>query len=186
MHRFEATRGRQVVTLAEGAIVGKFDDFQFDIRTRRIFGYRLKSLHVFGRAGGVPAAELDKIGRDVVFIRAEGAVVWSGATRNAEDGRAWASRYLGTKVLSRDGSALGEVHDLVFDAGAHLLRAVILADGRLSLLDERVSTGPAAVVLEDEGCAVPLVEAEEGEDPALWWARMEAAAHPVHPDTPAS
>ncbi len=176
MHRYEATRGRQVVTLEEGAIVGKLDDFQFDIRSWRIYGYRLKSLSVFGRAGGVAAADLEKVGRDVVFVTAESSVVWSGAARNPEDGRAWASRYVGTKVLTRDGTALGEVEDLLFDARSHTVRAVVLSDGRLALLGEHVSTGPAAVVLEDERRAVPLLDAEEGEDPDAWGARMEQAA----------
>jgi len=185
MQRYEATRGRQVVTLREGAIVGKLDDFQFDIRTWRIFGYRLKSLHVFGRAGGVAAADLEKVGRDVVFVSAESKVVWSGAARNPEEGRAWASRYLGTKVLSRDGTDLGVVEDLLFDPTAHALVAVVLADGRLALLGEHVSTGPAAVVLEDTRFAVPLIDAEEGEDPELWWARMEQAARRGRPEGPA-
>ena len=185
MQRFDAARGRQVVTLREGANVGKLDDFQFDIRTWRIFGYRLKSPHVFGRAGGVAAADVEKVGRDVVFVSAESKVVWSGATRNPEEGRAWASRYLGTKVLSRDGTDLGTVEDLVFDPAAHLLVAVVLSDGRLALLGERVSTGPAAVVLEDTRYAVPLLDVEEGEDPELWWARMEQAARKGHPGTPA-
>ncbi|MBN1337107.1 MAG: PRC-barrel domain-containing protein [Deltaproteobacteria bacterium] len=176
MHRYEATRGRQVVTLEEGAMIGKFDDFQFDIRTWRIFGYRLKPLHVFGRAGGVAAEDLDKVGRDVVFIRAESQVVWSGAARNPEEGRAWASRYLGSKVLSRDGTALGTVGDLMFDDATHALCGLILSDGRLVLLDERVSTGPAAVVLEDDRCAVPLLDPQENEDPDHWWARMEEAS----------
>jgi uncharacterized protein YrrD len=171
MIRYESTRSRPVVSRAEGAIVGKFDDFQFDIRSWRIYGYRLRANTMFGRAGGIQADDLDQVGRDVVFISSEERVEWSGGTRNAEDGRAWASRYLGTKVISRDGTSLGEVDDLVFDPRDDKLVALILSGERIVELGKHVATGSAAVVIEDASFAVAVPE-DDPESPTNWWERV--------------
>ncbi len=169
MIRYESTRARPVVSREEGAIVGKFDDFQFDIRTWSIYGYRLRSSSMFGRAGGIQADDLDQVGRDVVFITSETRVEWSGGSRNPEDGRAWASRYLGTKVISRDGTALGEIDDLVFCARTDTLVGLILSGERIVQLGRHVATGSAAVVIEDASFAVPLPAEEDIENPTRWW-----------------
>lgn len=174
MIRYETTRSRPVVSRQEGAIVGKFDDFQFDIRSWRIYGYRLRANTMFGRAGGVRADDLDQVGRDVVFISSEERVEWSGGTRNAEDGRAWASRYLGTKVISRDGTSMGEVDDLVFDPSADRLVAIVLSGERIVELGKHVATGSAAVVIEDATFAVPLPD-DDPESPTNWWERVRGA-----------
>jgi uncharacterized protein YrrD len=172
MIRYETTRARPVVSREEGAIVGKFDDFQFDIRSWTIYGYRLRSSSMFGRAGGVLAEDLDQIGRDVVFITSESRVEWTGGSRNPEDGRAWASRYLGTKVISRDGTALGEIDDLVFCARTDTLVALILSGERIVELGRNVATGSAAVVIEDASFAVPLPAEEDHENPTTWWVNV--------------
>ncbi len=169
MIRYENTRTRPVVSREEGAIVGKFDDFQFDIRTWAVYGYRLRASTMFGPAGGIRAEDLDQVGRDVVFITSEERVQWTGASRNTEDGRAWASRYLGTKVISRDGTALGEVDDLVFCARTDTLVAIVLSGERIVELGRHVATGSAAVVLEDAAFAVPLPEHADEENPTNWW-----------------
>jgi uncharacterized protein YrrD len=169
MIRYENTRARPVVSREEGAIVGKFDDFQFDIRTWKIYGYRLRATSMFGRAGGIEAEDLDQVGRDVVFITSEERVQWSGASRNPEDGRAWASRYLGTKVISRDGTSMGEVDDLVFCARTDALVALVLSGERIIELGRHVATGSAAVVIEDASFAVALPEDNDEENPTNWW-----------------
>lgn len=181
MNRFEDVRGRTVVSRLEGAIVGKLDDFQFDLRTWEIYGYRLQPRHMFAKAGGVPAERLDQIGRDVAFLGAEADIEWSGGGRNAEDGRAWATRYVGTRVISRDGTALGEVSDLVFDPARRRAVAVILTHDRLAILGPQVATGPAAVVLETASVATPMPAQEDGESPAAWWSRVTAAPSPTPP-----
>ncbi len=169
MIRYETTRSRPVVSREEGAIVGKFDDFQFDIRSWSIYGYRLRSTSMFGRAGGILAEDLNQVGRDVVFITSEQRVQWTGGCRNPEDGRAWASRYLGTKVISRDGTAMGEVDDLVFCARSDALVALVLSGERIVELGRHVATGSAAVVIEDASLAVPLPEEDDHENPTGWW-----------------
>ncbi len=172
MNRYEETRGKPVVSRAEGAIVGKFDDFQFALKGWKIFGYRLRSTSMFGKAGGISADELDQVGTDVVFIGSRDQVEWSGGGRNSEDGRAWASRYLGTKIISRDGTSLGEVEDLLFDPGERRVAAVVLTGERVVELGHHIHTGAAAVVLEDASAAMPLVQEEDEEAPTDWWSRV--------------
>jgi len=174
MIRYESTRARPVISRQEGAIVGKFDDFQFDIRSWQVYGYRLRSTKMFGRAGGIRAEDLDLVGRDVVFIISEDRVQWTGGSRNPAAGRAWASRYLGTKVISRDGTAMGEVDDIVFDASSDRVVALVLSGERVVELGRHVATGSAAVVIEEASYAVPLPE-EDVESPTGWWERARGA-----------
>jgi uncharacterized protein YrrD len=172
MIRFEESRGRPVVTRKEGAIIGKLEDFQFDLKNWLVYGYLLRSTSLFRKSGGVRAEDLDQVGRDVAFIRSESQVEWIGGTRNTEDGRSWASRYLGIKAISRDGAALGSVEDLVFHPGDRRVVAVVLTGNRIARLDERVSTGSAAVVLAGEEVAVALPEGQVDESPEAWWHRV--------------
>jgi uncharacterized protein YrrD len=169
MIRFAESRGRPVVTRKEGAIIGKLDDFQFDLKSWQIYGYLLRSQSLFRKAGGVRSEDLDQVGRDVAFIRSESQVEWIGGTRNSEDGGGWGSRYLQTKAISRDGAAIGAVEDLVYQPADRRVLAVILTGNRIALLDERVSTGAAAVVLASESVAVAMPEVIEGETPEDWW-----------------
>ena len=139
----------QVVSLEEGAIVGKLDDFQFDLETRRIYGWRLKGHGVFAKAGGVRAADLVLVGRDVALVRAESCVEWADARPNVVDGRAWASAYRGTQAITRRGASLGAVQDFVVDRAGNEVTGFILPGDRLLPLDDGVNTGPDAVIVED-------------------------------------
>ncbi len=42
MISFRKAHGLQVVARKEGALIGRFDDFQFDLESRAIYGYRMK------------------------------------------------------------------------------------------------------------------------------------------------
>lgn len=172
MIRYEEARGRPIVTRKEGAIIGKLDDFQFDLRSGQVFGYLVRATSLFRKAGGVRASDLDQVGRDVVFIGSESQVEWIGGNRNSEDGRSWASRYLGTKVVTRDGSAMGSVEDLCFHPGDRQVVAVVLSGNRIVRLDERISTGSAVVVIADSELAVPMPESRDEEASETWWHRV--------------
>ena len=168
MKTFGKTQGAQVVTLAEGAVVGKLDDFQFDLETGRIYGYRIKAPGVWSRGGGVEAGAVTMIGRDVVFVVAERVIEWSGSGRNEEEGRAWASTWRGTKVMSRRGEALGEVTDFVIEAAPPHVRALILDGNRIVGLEGRASLGEQRVVLEEPSIVQALPE-ETSDTESGWW-----------------
>ncbi len=175
MISFRKAHGLQVIARQEGAVVGRFDDFQFDLESREIYGYRIKGTGMFAKAGGVAATSLDQIGRDVAFVGSEDAVVWSGAGRNVEDGRAWASQYRGTRVMSRNGVSLGTVEDYVFDPGDDRVLGLVLDGDRLVTLGQTVATGPAAVIIENAAMLQNLpAEERTGADDADWrkWFRF--------------
>jgi sporulation protein YlmC with PRC-barrel domain len=137
-----------VVAVGEGAIVGKFDDFQFNLETGAIYGFRLKGPGMFGKSGGVASSAIVLLGRDLVLIRDEAAIEWGGS-RNAHEGRAWASEYRGTRVMSRRGDALGTVDDYQIDAAPARIVAIVLDGERVVPLSPRVSLGRDAVIVED-------------------------------------
>ena len=176
LETWKRAQNLQVATLAEGALVGRLDDFMFDLETHQIYGWRLKGSGMFSKAGGVPADELVLVGRDVALIRSEEAVEWSGGRISVVDGRAWASAYRGTQAVSRRGRALGAVQDFVIDREGNQVTGVLLHGGLLLPLDGRVSTGPAAIIAESDDLVVemPDEDASAGEQVA-WWNRLTSA-----------
>jgi len=169
MITFRKSQGLLVVSEAEGAVVGKLDDFQFDLEELVIYGYRLKGAGMFSKAGGIAADKLVKVGRDVVFITSEADVEWTTAARHAEEGRAWASQYAGTKVMSRRGAMMGEVDDFVFDPVQDKVMALYLDHNRVVEIGDAVATGPAACILD--ASAVHEVPGEM-QEPRHWWDRF--------------
>lgn len=170
MRSWKRSVGMQVVSRHEGAYVGKLDDFLFDLTTHRISGWRVKTGTVFSKAGGVAAADLELIGRDVVLVRGESAIEWAGGGRpRPVDGRAWASAYLGVGVLTRLGADRGSVRDLIVDDSGDALLGVLLEGNQLVALDGRGQLGPSAVILESEAVAIALPEDEGKEE---WWAKV--------------
>ena len=165
----------QVATLAEGAFVGRLDDFLFDLETHRIYGWRLKASGMFSKPGGVPAEELVLVGRDVALIRTEEAVEWSGGRITVVDGRAWASAYRGTEAVSRRGRALGVVQDFVLDRQGTQVTGLLLRGGLLLPLDGRVSTGPAAIIAESDELVVEMPDEDDGVQRVDWWNRLASA-----------
>ena len=159
----------QVISLAEGAIVGRLDDFQFDLETREIYGWRLKGVGMFARAGGVAADKLRMIGQDVCFIESEADVEWAGGRINTAEGRAWASTYHGMSVMSRRGSMLGGVRDFVIDVAGDRVISLLLHGNRLLVLNEEVQTGPDVIIARSSDLAVQLPEEEQKES---WWSRI--------------
>ena len=171
MKTFRKAQGMQVATIAEGAIVGKLDDFQFDLETGRIYGWRLKGPGVFPRSGGVPASALVHIGRDLVLVKSEVAIEWAGGARNQEEGRAWASEYRGTTVMTRRGATLGAVEDYLIEADPPQVRAMLVGGQHAVPFDPRVATGKDAVILEEDSLLQAVPE-ETGDSDTDWRTRL--------------
>lgn len=154
----------QLVARQEGAIVGRLEDFQFDLGTYQIFGYRVKGAGLFSRAGGLRASLLEKVGSDVAFVARADLVEWIGGARNNEMGRAWASQYRGMRVMSRTGASVGSVTDLLFDPDRGEVLGLLLDGDRMVELGQGVALGEAAVILSGpekiQGIPTGLVERE--------------------------
>ena len=168
MITFRKSQGLLVVSQEEGAVLGKLDDFQFDLADHTIYGYRIKGTGMFAKAGGVAADKLVKVGRDVVFVTSEADIEWTTAGRHAEEGRAWASQYVGMKAMSRRGAGLGEVDDFVYDPVADKVLALYLDHHRVAELTASAATGPSAVILDD----ADVHEIPGGDEPKAWWERL--------------
>ncbi len=162
----------QVVSLEEGAFVGRLDDFQFDLESGRIYGWRLKGSGMFARAGGTAAEKVMLIGRDVAFIQSERDVEWSGGKPNHAEGRAWASVYTGTAVMSRRGSNMGAIQDFVIDVSGDNVTGLILHGNKLLVMDEEVQTGPDVVIARSTEQLIALPDEPQREP---WWRRIRAA-----------
>ncbi|MCP4806951.1 MAG: hypothetical protein GY913_20440 [Proteobacteria bacterium] len=169
MITFRKSQGLLVVSQEEGAVLGKLDDFQFDLGDHTIYGYRIKGSGMFSKSGGIAAHKLTKVGRDVVFVTSENDIEWTTAGRHAEEGRAWASQYTGTRAMSRRGAMLGEVDDFLYDPVADKVMAIYLDHNRVAELTSAAVTGPAAVILD--GSTVHEVPGELHE-PKAWWERF--------------
>lgn len=172
---WKRAQNMHVVALAEGASVGRLDDFQFDLETHRIYGWRLKAAGVFGKTGGLASAHLKLIGRDIALIDSEQSLEWAMLARKVVDGRAWASAYRGTQAITRRGRALGAVSDFVLDSSGARITGILLHGDRLLPLDGRVHAGPAAVIAAGDELVVELGSREEDPEGVRWWTRLKEA-----------
>jgi uncharacterized protein YrrD len=168
---FKRVAGMQVISLAEGASLGKLDDFQFDLETHEVYGWSIKGAGVFGKTGAVAATRLTLLGRDVAFVAAEADVEW-GAARSKVDGRAWATAWKGTPAMSRRGQALGKVEDFVLDPHGNRVTGLLLSGDLFVPLEGKANTGPSALIVVEDSAVVSRAADAGGTD---WWNRMKGA-----------
>lgn len=167
MRIFQRAKKLQVGTLAEGALLGRLEDFQFDLENGDIYGWRIRGGGVFGKTGGLPAEALVLIGRDLALVRGEAAVEWVGGVRTAAEGRAWATTYVGTRVMTRRGAEVGKVEDYVVEAGPSRVVALLLDEGRCVPVGAHAALGKDAVILDDPAAARALPS--EAVESSAWW-----------------
>lgn len=184
LETWKRAQNLQVATREEGALVGRLDDFQFDLETHRVYGWRLKGSGMFGKSGGVRSSEVELVGRDLAYIRTERAVEWTSGKPKAVGGRAWASTYRGTTAITRRGRSLGAVQDFVIDRTGQQVTGLLLHGGLLVPLDGRVNTGPSAVIIASEEVVVQLPE-DESDERTAWWDRLREAVGGLGADDPA-
>lgn len=165
MRTFTKAQDLKAATIAEGALVGRLDDFQFDLESGEIYGWRVKT-GVFGKTGGVPAAAVVQLGRDLALLRGEGAIEWSGGRAQAE-GRAWAGAYTKKRVVTRRGAELGEVVDYVVEVDPPRVRALLLDGGRVVPFGPHAAVGKDAVVLDD--ATVARAVSDHAIESSAWW-----------------
>lgn len=171
METWRHAQNLQVVSLDEGEFLGRLDDFQFDLDTHAIYGWRLKGQAMFATAGGVAARHVQLVGRNVALVTEGRRVEWE-SQRPVVEGRAWASQYRGTAALTRRGARLGGIQDFVIDRAGDRVTGLVLQGHRLLPLDERVHVGPDAVVALSEDVLIQL-PGDEGDE--SWWARLKEA-----------
>lgn len=169
MRSWAKVKGMQVITLAEGASVGKLDDVYFDLEHGRVYGYRIKGGWVWSSMAACASDQLVKLGRDVALVRAE-ASVEKLVGKGDDPARTWLGDYVGRRVMSRRGEQLGEVADALVDEEKAQLRALLLGDGRLVCMGAHVALGRDAVICDD--ATVPQAVGDDKIESPEWWARV--------------
>ncbi len=169
MDSWKRAQGMNGYSVEEGADLGRIDDFQFDLQTRKIYGWRLRQMGVFGKTGGLKAESLLLLGEDVALIRSKEAVLWGREKKNSTHGRVWASRYRKTEVLNRRGERLGRIVDIVIDQAGNEVQGFLLTDEQLLPLFTDVVIGPDSVIVEKDGLLEQLsVEDKDIETETTW------------------
>lgn len=166
MASFKKVQGMDVVTITEGASAGTVQDLLFDLETRAILGYRIKASGVFGKTCGVATTAVRVLGRDVVLVESESAIEVVSTKGSVEDGRAWVTAYVGSKVMSRKGEAVGVVEDVEVERDRVV--GLLLDQDRVVPVGPRVTLGKDVVVLEDASQAEKAPSGEGG-----FWSRMK-------------
>ncbi|MBM4365983.1 MAG: PRC-barrel domain-containing protein [Deltaproteobacteria bacterium] len=169
MRVFNATKGLPVVTLAEGGYAGKLDDFQFEIDSLAVLGFRLRAPGFWGGARGVAAGNVVLLGRDYVLVRDEAIVEREGHRAASTAGRAWFGDWAGRKVVARRGVELGTVDDVVLDDRPSVVRAWVLDGGRVVVPGPRAELAADSLIVDDERV---VVGTGEKVDSVAWWARL--------------
>ena len=108
-----------VVSIASGEDVAEVRDVVYDGEAHRLIGFTLNKRGMFaGRLKSVLAAgSVSAIGPDAVMIETESAIEGSGEPVAGLDDLEAARPVLGNRVLSADGSDLGEVVAVILSTG---------------------------------------------------------------------
>lgn len=173
LETWKRSQNMQVVTRAEGAIVGRLEDFQFDLEDHRIYGWHLKVPGMFARTGRIRADKLLLIGQDVAILSSQADVDWTNERKQRHaPGRAWASAYLGVSAVTRRGRTLGAVQDYLLEREGGRITGLVLHGERLVPLRAGVSTGPGAVVVPSEELVVEMPPEPSPEEERGFWRRL--------------
>jgi len=166
---WKRVQNMDIVALSGGVLVGRLDDFQFDLDDWNIYGWRVKGQGMFAPTGGLRASEVTLIGRDVVLITGDSEIEWSGSKPGAIDGRAWASGYCGMEIVNRRGAQLGVVKDFVVESTGSRVTGFILNADRMLILNDDVKTGPDVVICKRSDLVMDMPQDDQKDN---WWARI--------------
>ncbi|MDT0380041.1 PRC-barrel domain-containing protein [Streptomyces sp. DSM 42041] len=154
---------RPVVTLG-GEAVAQIKDTVFDRAAGAVAGFTLSGRGLFSgpKRRSLPWSGVHALGRDAVMIRdadvfeSRGDVVARAESRGGD--------VLGARVLTDDGTDLGEVVDVVLETGAGVAKAVgyeIASTAALGRQERRVYLSlPDTLAVSGESLVVPAVAAE--------------------------
>jgi uncharacterized protein YrrD len=111
--------GLPVVSIASGEDVAEIRDVVYDGEAHRLVGFTLNKRGMFaGRSKALlEAGSVAAIGPDAVMIATESAIDEKGDSSAGLDDLAGARSVIGNRVLSADGSDLGEVVAVILSTG---------------------------------------------------------------------
>ncbi|THA23677.1 PRC-barrel domain containing protein [Streptomyces sp. RKND-216] len=154
---------RPVVTLG-GEAVAQIKDTVFDRAAGVVAGFTLSGRGLFSgpKRRSLPWSGVHALGRDAVMIRDEDVFESRGDVVARAEARG--GDVLGARVLTDDGTDLGEVVDVVLETGAGVAKAVgyeIASTAALGRQERRVYLSlPDTLAVSGESLVVPAVAAE--------------------------
>jgi len=112
--------GLPVVSILSGEDVAEIRDVVYDAAAHQVIGFTLNKRGLFsGRMRDVlPASALSAIGMDAIMIASESSITES-STPDELDSPGDASSVIGDRVLTADGSELGEVIGVIVTTGSN-------------------------------------------------------------------
>lgn len=121
-------RGILVVSAKEGAQLGTVSEVHIDPQTKHVVAFSYRTRRIGGDRYYVPVEDVDRVGRDVLLIASEEAVVHQTNGEHAP-GRSLEDLQ-GMRVTTMDGKHLGELADIDISYADWSIGALVLSDAR--------------------------------------------------------
>jgi len=174
MANYRDVKGASVVALAEGKKIGQIEDLIVDPEARRVRWLRVSTgatgLFHGPTSGWVPVTAVHSVGEHAVTINGQADVRKSEdapeATALAKSGRV----LLGKKVITEDGTVLGEAKDFTFTPETFRLDSIIVTQGSgFSPQTSQIDAGNLMTIGEDlvvvrKGTQVDLASPKAGSE----------------------
>lgn len=154
--RLGSLRGLHAVSLDEGRLLGLVEEFFIDPYAKSICGLQLKPRGLFARPSWYAIGQVERLGRDVIFL--------SSTAEAAPSGRGLRG-FTGMPVTSKAGTNLGVLADLLVDE-RWLITHVQLRSGQQVALDPAQAVFGLDTVLLQADAAPFTPTAEEASRPS--------------------
>lgn len=134
-------QGMQVVTQAEGRLMGAIQKVYLNPAKKRVSGIVVRESGFGGQESWIEVKDIDKVGEDVLFVPRAGLCKAKNPV-----GRSL-KELMGMQVTSKDGKILGSLVDLEIDDGWRVVE-LTLSDNRVVEIDPRHAVfGQDAILL---------------------------------------
>lgn len=158
MRSINDLRGRAVLDVASGSKLGEVAEVVLSPDDGSVLGLTVKTGGPFDQKTlSVEAAEISSVGQNAVMVKGEVAKDLEEASPALRDAREGGRRYTGRQVVTRQGTLLGSIQDVMIDEDS--LRVAKLSVGSGGMLDrssieieaERVvSVGPDVIIVRQD------------------------------------
>lgn len=150
--------GLAIVDVRDGKKLGSADELVISPDDGRLLGFVMKRGGLFSSEEVI--VEIDDvraIGRDAITVEGEEVAHTAEASNEAfREARAGDRSLVGHKVVTQNGSVVGQVSDIVVSEEERRVTALLIGGGVLGQgdalqADRIVSVGPDVIVIRDEG-----------------------------------
>ncbi|MEC7986700.1 MAG: hypothetical protein VX278_16145 [Myxococcota bacterium] len=152
-----------LISQKEGIVIGKLEDFLFNLETHQIKGWLIKRGGLFSSLGGIDSDAIVLCGRDVILIDTVESIEWD-VKRVSHKKSSWASQYKGKKLIQRNGQVFAEIQRLFISEDAKSVVGLEIGDERVIKLNQYIVLRPDGGVLPRKYDIVSVASDDEN----LW------------------